>query len=210
MDINWLGHSCFRIRGRRVTIVSDPYSPDYGYSLGKPTAHIVTVSHGHPGHSHVEGVSGDFRSAKGPGEYEISGVLIVGIATFHDGERGAKMGKNTVYLMDVDEMSVCHLGDLGHVLTADQVEQIEHVDVLMVPVGGVSTVNAAAAAEIVRQLEPKIVVPMHYRTEALDRGLAPVQGFLSEMGLRDVSTQPKLSITKANLPLTTQVCLLDY
>ena len=210
MDINWLGHSCFRIRGRRATIVTDPYSPDYGYSLGKPTASIVTVSHGHPGHSYVEGVNGEYRPVKGPGEYEISGVLIVGIATFHDDEGGANRGKNTVYLMDVDEMSVCHLGDVGHVLTADHVEQIEHVDVLLVPVGGVSTINAAAAAEIVRQLEPKVVVPMHYRTEALDRGLAPVQDFLTEMGLRDVSSQPKLSVTRASLPQTTQVCLLDY
>ena len=119
MDINWLGHSCFRIRGRHATIVTDPYSPDYGYSLGKPTARIVTVSHEHPGHSYAEGVSGDYRLVRGPGEYEIGGVLIIGIATFHDDERGAKRGRNTDYLKDVDQMSVCHLGDLGHVLNAD-------------------------------------------------------------------------------------------
>ena len=210
MDINWLGHSCFRIRGRQATIITDPYSPDYGYSLGKPTAGIVTVSHQHPGHSYTQGVSGEFRPVRGPGEYEISGVLIIGIATFHDSERGATKGNNTVYLMDVDEVSICHIGDLGHVLTADHLEQIEHVDVLLVPVGGVSTINAATATELVRQLEPKVVIPMHYRTEVLDRGLAPVAEFLREMGLKDIVSQPKLSITRANLPQSTQVYLLDY
>jgi len=212
MDINWLGHASFRIRGRRTTIITDPYSPDYGYSLGKPTAQVVTVSHDHPGHSYTQGVGGEPRPrvVKGPGEYEIGGVLVMGIATFHDAERGARLGKNTVYLMEVDEVSVCHLGDLGHVLTADHVEQMDNVDVLLVPVGGVATVGAAAAAEIVRQLEPKVVVPMHYRTDVLDRGLAPVDGFLKEMGQKDITTQPKLSITRASLPQTTQVCLLEY
>ena len=210
MDISWLGHSCFRIKGRQAAIITDPHSPDYGYSLGKPSARIVTISHQHPGHSYVQGISGNPKQVAGPGEYEISGILIIGIGTFHDNEKGAKMGRNTVYLMDVDEVSVCHLGDLGHVLTASHVEQIEDVDVLLVPVGGVSTVNATAAAEIVRQLEPKVVVPMHCRTEALDRGLASVDGFLKEMGLKEITSQPKLTLTRTSLPLSTQVVLLDY
>ncbi len=210
MEISWLGHSCFRIKGRHATVITDPYSPDSGYSLGKPTADIVTVSHQHPGHSYLEGIGGEPRPVTGPGEYEISGVLIIGIATFHDAERGEKNGRNTIYLMEIDEVSVCHLGDLGHVLTSDQVEQIDNVDVLLLPVGGVSTINAPMAAEVVRQLEPKAVVPMHYQTEALNRELAPVDRFLKEMGLKEVTSQPKLSFTKANLPISTQVFLLDY
>ena len=210
MEINWLGHSCFRIKGTKVTIITDPYSPDLGYSLGKPAARIVTVSHQHPGHSYSQGIDGEPKLVTGPGEYEISGVLIIGMATFHDGEKGGKMGKNTVYLMDVDEVSVCHLGDLGHVLTTEQVEELEDVDVLLLPVGGLSTINAAMAAEVVRQLEPKVVVPMHYKTAALKRELEPVEEFLKEMGVKEVESQPKLSVTKANLPLTTQVFLLDY
>jgi len=210
MDINWLGHSCFRIKGRSVSIVTDPFPPDLGYSLGKPSADIVTVSHPHPGHSYTRGVSGDPRLVRGPGEYEISGVLIIGVATFHDNDKGAKRGKNTVYLMDVDGVSVCHLGDLGHVLTADQVEQIEEADVLLLPVGGVSTISAAVAAEVVRQLEPKVVVPMHYRTDALNRGLATVDGFLKEMGQKEIISQPRLTLTKTTLPLSTQVVLLNY
>ena len=210
MDISWLGHSCFRIKGKHATVITDPYSPDLGYSLGKPTARIVTVSHQHVGHAYVQGIGGVPRPVTGPGEYEISGVLIIGIATFHDGEKGKKRGKNTVYLMEVDEISVCHLGDLGHVLTAEQVEEIDNVDVLLLPVGGVSTINAPVAAEVVRQLEPKAVIPMHYKTPALSWELEPVERFLKEIGAKQINSQPKLSFTKSSLPPSTQVFLLDY
>jgi len=210
MDISWLGHSCFRIKGSHAIVITDPYSPNLGYSLGKPTARIVTVSHQHPGHSYVQGIGGEPRLVIRPGEYEISGVLIIGIATFHDADKGEKRGKNTAYLIEVDEVSICHLGDLGHVLTAQQVEEIGNVDVLMLPVGGVSTINASVAAEVVRQLEPKVVVPMHYKTSALNRELEPVESFLKEVGVKQVEPQPKLSITKSSLPLSTQVFLLDY
>jgi len=210
MDISWLGHSCFRIKGSHATVVTDPYPPSLGYSLGKPSARIVTVSHQHPGHSYIQGIGGAPRVITGPGEYEISGVLIIGIATFHDAEGGRKRGRNTVYLMEVDEVSVCHLGDLGHVLTAEQVEEIDNVDVLLLPVGGVSTINASMAAEVVRQLEPKAVFPMHYKTQALSWQLEPVERFLKEIGVKQVNSQPKLSFTRSSLPATTQVFLLDY
>ena len=210
MDISWLGHSCFRIKGKQITVITDPYSPTLGYSLGKPTAHIVTVSHQHPGHSYIQGIGGEPRPVTGPGEYEISGVLIIGINTFHDAEGGIKRGKNTVYLMEVDEIAICHLGDLGHVLTAEQVEEIDNVDVLLLPVGGVSTINAPMAAEVVRQLEPKVVIPMHYKTRALKWELESVDKFLKEIGVKQVSSQPKLSFSKPSLPDNTQVFLLDY
>ena len=210
MDISWLGHSCFRIKGKQVTVITDPYSPTLGYSLGKPTAHIVTVSHQHLGHSYTQGIGGEPRPVTGPGEYEISGVLIIGIATFHDAEGGIKRGKNTVYLIEVDEIAICHPGDLGHVLTAEQVEEIDNEDVLLLPVGGVSTINAPMAAEVVRQLEPKVVIPMHYKTQALKWELEPVDRFLKEIGVKQVSSQPKLSFTKPSLPDNTRVFLLDY
>jgi len=210
MDISWLGHSCFRIKGKQVTVITDPYSLTLGYSLGKPTAHIVTVSHQHPGHSYTQGIGGEPRPVTGPGEYEISGVLIIGINTFHDAEGGIKRGKNTVYLIEVDEIAICHLGDLGHVLTAEQVEEMDNVDVLLLPVGGVSTINAPMAAEVVRQLEPKVVIPMHYKTRALKWELESVDKFLKEIGVKQVSSQPKLSFSKPSLPDNTQVFLLDY
>ena len=112
--------------------------------------------------------------------------------------------------MEVDEVSVCHLGDLGHVLTTEQVEELDNVDILLIPVGGVSTINAPMAAEVVRQIEPKVVVPMHYKTEALNRELELVERFLKEMGVKEVNSQPKLSITKLSLPASTQVFLLEY
>jgi L-ascorbate metabolism protein UlaG (beta-lactamase superfamily) len=191
-------------------IITDPFPPDLGYSLGKPTANIVTVSHQHPSHSYIQGVGGEPRIVKGPGEYEISGVLIIGVATFHDAEGGQKRGKNTVYLMEVDGVAVCHLGDLGHVLTAKQVEEIGDVDVLLLPVGGVSTIDAPLATEVIRQLEPKAVVPMHYKTPAISRELDPVERFLKEMGMEPVEPRPKLTVSKSNLPASTQVFLLGY
>jgi len=178
--------------------------------LGKPTANIVTVSHQHPGHCYIQGIGGEPRPVTGPGEYEISDILILGIVTFHDGEGGKKRGRNTVYVMEVDEVSICHLGDLGHVLTGEQVEEIGDVDILLLPVGGVSTINAPMAAEVVRQLEPKAVVPMHYKTPALAWELEPVERFLKEIGVREINSQPKLSFTRSSLPDTTQVFLLDY
>jgi len=210
MEISWLGHSCFRIRGAQAIVITDPYSPDLGYSLGKPTARIVTVSHQHAGHAFTQSVGGEPKLVTGPGEYEISDILIIGMATFHDPEAGKNRGKNTAYLMEVDGVSVCHLGDLGHVLTAEQVEELENVDVLLLPVGGVSTISAPMAAEVVRLLEPKVVVPMHYKTEALKRELEPVDNFLKEMGVKEGNLQAKLSLTRTNLPLSTQVFVLDY
>lgn len=210
MDITWLGHSCFRIKGSRAIIITDPFPPDLGYSLGNTTADIITVSHQHPSHSYVQGISGVTKVVKGPGEYEIRGILIIGVSTFHDAEEGRKRGKNTVYLMEVDGISVCHLGDLGHVLTAEQVEELGNVDVLLLPVGGVSTIGPSLAAEVIRQLEPKAVVPMHYKTPVINRELEPVDMFLKEMGMGQIDTSPKLSFTRSNLPASTQVFLLGY
>jgi L-ascorbate metabolism protein UlaG (beta-lactamase superfamily) len=209
VDITWLGHSCFRIRGSQAIIITDPFPPDIGYTLGKQTADIVTISHPHPSHSYDEGISGEHRLVKGPGEYEISGVLILGIGAFHDAVKGQSRGKNTVYLMEVDGVAICHLGDIGHVLDNGQVEEMGNVDILMVPVGGASTINAAMAAEVIRKLEPKIVLPMHYRTPQTNRDLEPVDNFLKEMGLSQVEPRPKLTISKSNLPLTTQVIVLN-
>lgn len=208
MDIYWLGHSCFRIKGNQATVITDPFPPDIGYTLGKQTADIVTISHQHHSHSFLDGIGGEPRIVRGPGEYEISGVLIIGIATFHDAVRGQTRGKNTVYIMEIDGISVCHLGDLGHVLTSEQTEEIGDVDVLLLPVGGVSTINATMAAEVIRQLEPKAVLPMHYGTPTLKRELDPVEDFFKEMGMEKVEPRPRLTVSRTNLPPSTQVFLL--
>ena len=208
MDITWLGHSCFRIRGSQAVIITDPFSPNLGYTLGKQTADIVTVSHPHPGHSYDAGITEKHRLVKGPGEYEISDVLILGVTTYHDAVKGGSKGKNTAYLLEVDGINICHLGDIGHVLTDEQIEELGNIDILMIPVGGVSTINANMAAQTVRKVEPKIVIPMHYKTLMTSRDLEPVDGFLKEMGQSVVEPKAKFTVTKNSLPLTLQVVVL--
>jgi L-ascorbate metabolism protein UlaG (beta-lactamase superfamily) len=210
MEITYLGHSCFKIKGRQATVLTDPFSPDTGYNLGKPAAGIVTISHSHPGHNYVHGVAGPPRVIERPGEYEVGGVLVIGIGTYHDNEKGSRRGKNTVYVIEMEELSICHLGDLGHPLSDSQLEEIGKVDILMVPVGGVSTIGAASAAALVRQMEPRIVLPMHYQTSLFKAELEPLQGFLREIGASEQVSQPKLNVTKNNLPFIMQVVTLDY
>jgi len=210
MEISWLGHSCFRIRGKQATVVTDPVSPGKGYTLGKINANIITVSHGHDGHSYASGVLDNPRVLNKPGEYEVSGILIIGLTSFHDASHGTERGKNNIFVFETEEMSVCHLGDLGCPLSASQVEAIGKVDILMIPVGGGSTINAAAASATVRQIEPKIVLPMHYKTSLFQDNLEPVEVFLKEMGILDTDAKPKLNVNKSNLPLATQVILLEF
>jgi L-ascorbate metabolism protein UlaG (beta-lactamase superfamily) len=210
MEITWLGQACFRIKSKEATIITDPPDKSFGYNLGRATADIVTVSHQHPDHNNVAAIGGNPKVIEGPGEYEIKGVLITGIQTYHDTEGGKKRGKNTVYLIETDDLVVCHLGDLGHVLSSEQAEQMSNVDILMIPVGGVYTINAAQAAEVVALIEPKIVIPMHYKTEAIAIELDPVDKFCREMGVKSCQPQPKLSVTKSTLPSETEVLILDY
>jgi L-ascorbate metabolism protein UlaG (beta-lactamase superfamily) len=210
LDITWLGHSCFRIKGKEAVIVTDPCHPSLGYPVGKLRADIVTVSHFHPGHSYVEAVEGEFKEIKGPGEYELKGVFITGIATFHDNSQGSERGKNNVYLLEMEGVTLCHLGDVGHSLSSDLEEQIGDIGVLFIPVGGLNTIDSSKAADIVRSLSPKIVIPMHYKTPALARDLETVDKFLKKMGLKEVASQPKLSVNRSTLPPTTQVVILNY
>lgn len=210
MDISWLGHSCFVIKGKEKTIITDPYYPNLGYSLGEPRADIVTLSHLHPGHSYVEGVANNPKQIKLPGECEIGGVFITGIATFHDNERGTIRGKNTVYNIEMDGMALCHLGDLGHPLMPGMVDELGVIDILFLPVGEVSTIPVSTAVETVKQLNPHIVIPMHYKTDVISRSLEPVDKFLKEMGIRDAEPRNRLSITESSLPSGMQVVLLSY
>ena len=212
MEITWLGHSCFRLRGRDAAVVTDPCAKSTGYTIGRPAADIVTVSHDHPGHNNVAVVQGEPRVVEGPGEFEIAGVLIMGIRTYHDAEKGEKLGRNTAYVIEVDDVRICHLGDLGHVPTSDQVEELSGVDVLLAPVGGGNTIGGAAAAETVSLLEPKLVIPMHYQTPAAKDELEPLDRFLKEIGAKGAleERQPKIAVTKSTLPHETKVQVLDY
>src|SRR3990172_6986696 len=192
MEIVWLGHSCFRLRGREASIVTDPCPPATGYNIGKPSADIVTISHPHEDHNYVKAVAGSPVVIDGPGEYEVHGAFITGVATYHDERRGAVRGGNVAFVLEMEEIRVCHLGDLGHTPTADQVEEMSGVDILLVPVGGRSTIDGAAAAEVVNLLEPRLVIPMHYATAAVTEKLETADRFLKEMGAKSLEPQPKL------------------
>jgi L-ascorbate metabolism protein UlaG (beta-lactamase superfamily) len=210
VDITWLGHSCFRIRGREALVVTDPCPPSTGYSIGKPTADVVTISHSHENHSYKKAIAGSPVYLDRPGEYEIQGAFVTGVRTYHDTKRGDTHGPNTAFVIEMEEVRVCHLGDLGHTPTPQQVEEISGVGVLLIPVGGETTIDEATAAEVVNLLEPAIVIPMHYKTEASKEKLAPVDRFLKEMGAKDLEPQPKLSVARSSLPQETKVVLLDY
>jgi L-ascorbate metabolism protein UlaG (beta-lactamase superfamily) len=213
MELTWLGHSCFRLRGKDATLITDPPSPVTGYSLGRVTADIVTISHQHVGHNYVKGIGGDPRVVSGPGEYEISQILIAGVQTYHDDERGKRLGRNTAYLITVDDVHFCHLGDLGTLLDDEAQEALAGADVLFVPVGGGNALNAERAAEVVAQLEPSIIVPMHYSTPSYRPGDVPLETldkFCHEMGVEMTEPLPKAVITKPTLPAETQVLILGY
>lgn len=210
MEINWYGHSCFRLRDRGGVVVTDPYGKEMGYTLPRPRADIVTISHSHPGHNYVKGVKGSPKVIDGPGEYEIQGIFITGIASYHDRRKGRDRGKNTIYLFDFEGLTVCHLGDLGQVPTQSQVEDLSDIDILLVPVGSHTTINVAEASEVISLLEPRVVIPMHYRTEAMGKSpLDSVERFLKVMGVKG-TPQESLKVTKSTLPDDTQVVLLEH
>ncbi len=208
MEITWYGHACFRLRAKEGTVVTDPFDKAIGSSLPRITADIVTISHQHPGHSNVAAVKGDPHVIAGPGEYEVKGIFIFGIPTFHDKRKGRDRGGNTVYLVEAENLKVCHLGDLGHVPAQSQVEQFGGVDVLLLPVGGTSTLSAAAAVEVVNLIDPRIVIPMHYSIPQVKLKLDPVDAFLKELGAKPVP-QESLKVQAGGLPEETQVVLLE-
>lgn len=209
MDIFWNGHACFRLRGREATVVTDPYDRSTGFPPLKLTADVVTISHKHPHHSHLEAVQssgGRLRTVDGPGEYEMAGSLIEGVATYLDKQRGKERGKNTAFLIHLDDLSVCHLGALAHTLSSSQIETLKDADVLLVPVGGGTALDATSAAEVVSQLEPRIVIPMYYGTP--NQPLESVDRFCKELAVTDLAVQPRLQVTKSSLPDETRVVLL--
>jgi L-ascorbate metabolism protein UlaG (beta-lactamase superfamily) len=213
MTITWLGQSCFKIQSGDVTLVTDPYSPEIGFKLPRLTADIVTVSHDHFDHNNAAGVSGPNGAPfliTSPGEYEVKGVFIYGIPFWHDKSEGKERGPIIVYRIEAEGISVAHLGDLGHTLSEEQVAQLDGVDILLIPAGGKFTIGAHEASEIVSEIEPRIVVPMHYKIPGLKVDVEPVDKFLKELGASKAEKLPKLKISKKDLPQEeTKVILLE-
>ena len=216
MEIEYFGLSTFRLRGKGVTVVTDPYGRDTGLKLPKLAAEIVTVSHDHFDHNCVEAVSGTAKRSRSlvvaaPGEYEAEGVSIYGYASWHDNNQGAERGKNTVFVIYIDGVRVAHLGDLGHILTDKQVEAVGKVDVLLVPVGGEYTIGIKEAVRVVEAIGPGIVVPMHYKVAGLAAGfdkLVEVEEWVKAVG--EVKRMDRLVVDKEGLPESTEYVVLQH
>lgn len=225
MDIYWGGQALFRLKGKNATVIIDPFDPQFtGLKLPKDlSADVVLSSHNHSDHNNTAAVTnferGEPMVFKESGEYEVKGVVITGISSFHDNSSGSQRGLNTIFHLMFDGLGVVHLGDLGQPkLSEEQVAQIGDVDILLVPVGSIYTIDGKQASEIVSQLEPKIIIPMHYKPslpsgdgkiEGLKFELEGAEKFLKEMGAEGVTPVPKLSITKERLPEEPQVVVLS-
>jgi Predicted Zn-dependent hydrolases of the beta-lactamase fold len=208
MEITWYGRACFRLKGRDATVITDPSPPSTGFVAGKHDVDLLTLSHDHADHSYVRSITAGLTLTR-PGEYEFHDLLVNSIRTFHDAERGALRGENMIFAFEIDGVHIAHLGDLGHLLTEEQLAELGPIDVLLVPAGGVFTLTPAEAAEVAAQISPKIVIPMHYAVDGASSDLLGPEKFLQEMAVSEPIRQPKVVVTPASLPDETQVVLLD-
>ncbi|HAU98892.1 MAG: Zn-dependent hydrolase of the beta-lactamase fold-like protein [Microgenomates group bacterium GW2011_GWF2_45_18] len=217
MKISYLGHSCFQIKTSLGTVVMDPYAdPNVGEVLKKVTGDIVTISHTHDDHNAISKVQPSTKREKSfvidaPGEYEVGGISIFGIPSFHDAEQGAQRGTNIIFTVQAEDLVISHLGDLGHLLTEEQVSALGAVDVLLCPVGGVFTIDPKQALATIKQINPSYVIPMHFKTDS-SKGeyeqLAPLADFLKLYGL---SKEPvtEFSISVGSLPEETELVVMS-
>lgn len=195
MDISYIGHSSFKIRTKSATVITDPFDPaSTGIKFPPQEADIVTISHDHADHNYLEKISGYKKVVAGPGEYEIMGISIIGISTFHDDKEGSERGKNTIYVYESEGLRIVHLGDLGHALSESQIEALGEVDILMIPVGGVYTIGPKEASDLVSAVEPYFVIPMHFGGDKLQ----PLEAFLKEVG-QEGEKMSKFSIKKMDI-----------
>ena len=215
MQILWKGQSCFQIvaspsKQETLKIVIDPYDEEIGLKLSPLEADIALFTHDHHDHNNIKAIKGPLRSRDSeastpflianPGEYDAKGAFIQGIFSYHDEQEGKERGANTIYTIEVEDMRICHMGDFGQKeLSAEQLEAIGDVDVLMIPVGGVYTIEAKTASRIVNQIEPKIALPMHYALPKLKVKLAGVEEFLKVMGAKAVQPEDKLVLKAKDL-----------
>lgn len=216
MDITYLGHSSFKLRGKMGTVVTDPFASSVGFEFPKVSADIVTVSHHHADHDFINGVSGTVRRPQpfvidAPGEYELLDISVFAYPSFHDHESGKSRGNNLMIVIHIDGISVVHLGDLGHELSDRQLEQVGIADVLLIPVGGEVTIAPKQANDIIKAVEPYIVVPMHYKTSkhaATFSNLLGIDAFLKEMDKEGIEPKDKLTLTAGSLPEETEIVVL--
>ena len=212
MKVKWLGHSCFLVTSKSgVRIITDPYAVGGGinYAPIKESADIVVVSHDHDDHSNVSAVQGNPEVVTGTGKKIAKGIQFRGVATNHDAAQGRQRGPNTVFCFTVDDIKLCHLGDLGHVLSQEQVNEVGHIDILFVPVGGFYTIDARAASQVCSQLKPKVVIPMHFKTPGCAYPIAGVDDFLKDKkNVRKIAGS-EVGFEREKLPAATEIVVLQ-
>jgi len=211
MTIFWLGQGAFKIIDKEVIIAIDPYDK-IGIKMSRFQADILLITHDHADHNFREAIKGEPFIIDSQGEYEVKNVFVYGLPAFHDNKQGAERGKITIYIIELEGMKIAHLGDLGQEsLTEEQLEELEGVDILLIPVGGTYTIDGAEAVKIINQIQPRIVIPMHYKIPGLTESkLESVEKFLKEFGVAKVEKADKLKISKKDLPQEeTRVIVLD-
>jgi L-ascorbate metabolism protein UlaG (beta-lactamase superfamily) len=206
MNIQYYGHSCFKIttkpagRGQDdVVIFIDPFDKTIGLRPPQGSANIVLVTHDHHDHNNVEALKGDPRVIDIPGEYSALGVNIIGVKSFHDDKGGAEHGLNTFFILESEDIRICHLGDLGHDLDQKQLDTINGVDIMMVPIGGKYTIDGEKAADLMKKIEPKIIIPIHYKMNGSTVDITDEKKFCSEMGNCPATKISRLNIKKKDL-----------
>jgi L-ascorbate metabolism protein UlaG (beta-lactamase superfamily) len=225
MKVNWYGHACFLFEGQGIRLVTDPPAREVGYQLPESEVDLVTVSHGHHDHDNVNALRGVPAVINTPGVHDVKGLRVEGFPTFHDDARGAQRGPNLVFAWEMDGVRVCHLGDLGHVLDAKTLQGLGRIDLLLIPVGGIFTVDADGAKQVVDQINPRLVIPMHYKTPVLSFKLGGVDDFVRLFQPGQVRRRARsadapagaaapagavLQVEGANLPSALEVVVLDY
>lgn len=203
MNIIWYGQSCFRIETKEASLLVDPFSKDIGLKPPRLNDNIIAVTHDHYDHANLEGADQQALIIRGPGEYEKFGIYVHGIRSFHDDKDGTERGLNTIFMIRAEEMILCHLGDFGQkAFTDEQLSQMgnKDIDILFIPVGGKYTIGAKEAVEIIKELEPKIIIPMHYKVPGLNIDIANASDFIKELGLKFEEVET-FKINKKNLPI---------
>lgn len=204
MNISYFGHSCFKIEekidGENIVLVTDPFNKEIGLKVPNIEADIVSISHNHKDHNNSSALRANPFIVDSAGEFDVKGVIIEGIYSYHDNKQGAEYGSNIIFRFDVDGVSLVHLGDLGNILDDKQLEKIGGVDILFIPVGGKYTLDAKKAVEVISQVEPRIVIPMHYQIPGCSiKDIDGVEKFIKELGI-EPNYEEKLKISKKDLP----------
>jgi L-ascorbate metabolism protein UlaG (beta-lactamase superfamily) len=214
LKVKWLGHASFLItsdQGKKI--VTDPYKPGafgLGYGSIPDEADIVTVSHEHDDHNYADGVPGNPQVVRGPGLHQVNGIEFKGIACQHDESGGKERGPNNIFCFTVNNVRLCHLGDLGHVLENDQVAAIGTVDVLLIPVGGSFTIDARGADNVIGQINPLVVIPMHFKTARCpDFPVSDVESFLAGKSNVTRMNASEVEFESDKLPSTTEIMVLQ-